>query len=236
MATLIDSIIPEPDQNPPQEVDQLERLFIFCLIWSLGGALHQDDREKFSEFIRTTSGLILPSSSLYDNYIDTESMTFVLWERKVPEFNPPPKQKFSTILVPTVDTYRYSWLLDRVMRLRKPAMFVGDSGTAKTVTIFSHFKQMSMDRFVVLNINFSSRTTSMDFQKNIEENIDKRSFKQYGPKTAGKQLIIFIDDLNMPRIDKYGTQQPVALMKFLIERNQLYQRGGELELREIVDT
>lgn len=40
----------------------------------------------------------------------------------------------------------------------------------------------------------------------------------------------------MPRIDKYGTQQPIALLKFLIERNQLYQRGGELELREIVDT
>lgn len=40
----------------------------------------------------------------------------------------------------------------------------------------------------------------------------------------------------MPRIDKYGTQQLVALMKFLIERNQLYQRGGDLELREIVDT
>jgi dynein heavy chain, axonemal len=59
-----------------------------------------------------------------------------------------------------------------------------------------------MERYVVLNINFSSRTTSMDFQKNIEENIDKRSFKQYGPKTAGKILIIFIDDLN---IDKYGT-------------------------------
>ncbi len=93
-----------------------------------------------------------------------------------------------------------------------------------------------MERYTVLNINFSSRTTSMDFQKNVEENIDKRSFKQYGPKTAGKLLIIFIDDLNMPRIDKYGTQQPVALMKFLIERNQLYQRGGELELREIVDT
>ena len=63
-----------------------------------------------------------------------------------------------------------------------------------------------MERFTILNINFSSRTTSMDFQKNVEENIDKRSFKQYGPKTAGKQLIIFIDDLNMPRIDKYGTQ------------------------------
>lgn len=85
-------------------------------------------------------------------------------------------------------------------------MFVGDSGTAKTVTIFSHFKSMPIERYVTLNINFSSRTSSMDFQKIIEENIDKRSFKQYGPKTSGKILIIFVDDLNMPRIDTYGTQ------------------------------
>jgi len=56
-------------------------------------------------------------------------------------------------------------------------MFVGDSGTAKTVTIFAHFKAMPMEKYVVLTINFSSRTTSMDFQKNFEENIDKRSFK-----------------------------------------------------------
>ena len=48
-------------------------------------------------------------------------------------------------------------------------------------------------------------------------------------------MILFIDDLNMPIIDKYGTQQPNALLKFLVERNQLYQRGGDLELRDIVD-
>lgn len=49
-------------------------------------------------------------------------------------------------------------------------------------------------------------------------------------------MIVFIDDMNMPRIDTYGTQQPLALALFLIGRNQLYQRGGDLELREIVDT
>ena len=109
-------------------------------MWSLGGALISDDREKFSEFIRTTSGLILPSSSLYDNYFDIESMSYVLWERKVAEYEAPANKKFSSILVPTVDTKRYSWLLSQIMSLKKPAMFVGDSGTAKTVTIFSHFK------------------------------------------------------------------------------------------------
>jgi dynein heavy chain len=35
-------------------------------------------------------------------------------------------------------------------------------------------------------------------------------------------MIVFIDDMNMPRIDVYGTQQPLALAKFLIGRLQLY--------------
>ena len=31
------------------------------------------------------------------------------------------------------------------------------------------------------------------------------------------KLLIFVDDLNMPQVDTYGTQQPLALLKFLIE-------------------
>lgn len=49
-------------------------------------------------------------------------------------------------------------------------------------------------------------------------------------------MVLFIDDLNMPNIDVYGTQAPNALNLFLISRNQLYQRGGEWELRDIIDT
>lgn len=48
-------------------------------------------------------------------------------------------------------------------------------------------------------------------------------------------MVMFIDDLNMPTIDKYGTQKPNALLKFLVEYEQLYQRGQELLLRDIKD-
>ena len=115
-------------------------------------------------------------------------------------------------------------------------MFCGDSGSAKTVTVESAFKQLEKtDMYSFLKINFSSQTSSSDFQTIIEENIEKKTFINYGPRTPGKKMIMFIDDLNMPTIDTYGTQPPNALLKFLVETNSLYQRTGELDLRKIID-
>lgn len=115
-------------------------------------------------------------------------------------------------------------------------MFVGESGTAKSVIISNYLSSLPADDFMKLNINFSSRTTSKDLQANIEDNIDKRSGRIFGPKILGKQLIIFIDDLHMPKVDTYGTQQPIALLKFFVEKNYIYERSGNLEQKIIKDT
>lgn len=48
-------------------------------------------------------------------------------------------------------------------------------------------------------INFSSRTTSMDLQRTLEASVEKRTKDTYGPP-MGKRLLVFMDDLNMPRV------------------------------------
>lgn len=128
------------------------------------------------------------------------------WEEMVPAYEAPVSKKYADILVPTVDTVRYAWLLEQIMNMRKPACFCGESGTAKTVTVQASFAKLDREKFTTLNINMSSRTSAADFKFNFNENIDKRTFKQYGPKAAGKRMIVFIDDMNMPKIDVYGTQ------------------------------
>lgn len=85
-----------------------------------------------------------------------------------------------------------------------------------------------------LLINFSSRTTSMDVQKNIEAVVEKRTRETFGPP-PGKKLLIFIDDMNMPLVDTYGTQQPIALLKFLFEIGGFYDRGKDLNLKYMKD-
>ncbi|VDQ17950.1 unnamed protein product, partial [Trichobilharzia regenti] len=72
----------------------------------------------------------------------------------------------------------------------------------------------------------------MDVQRNLEANVEKRSKDTYGP-VSGKQLIVFIDDMNMPQIDQYGTQQPIALLKLLIERKGVYDRGKDLNWKRM---
>uniref|UniRef100_A0A0G4IFQ9 AAA+ ATPase domain-containing protein n=1 Tax=Chromera velia CCMP2878 TaxID=1169474 RepID=A0A0G4IFQ9_9ALVE len=208
--------------------DHAEAVFIFCLIWSVGAALVDEERRKFDEFLRKTANRSLSKGLLYDFYYDLKLGKWISWEECVPEYKPPPDIQFTKILVPTVDTVRYSWLLESFMGQNRPTLFVGESGTAKTVTVQSWLDSLDAESNCQLVINFSSRTSSMDFQKTIEDNIDKRTGRIFGPP-SGKTMRIFIDDLSMPKVDIYGTQQPLALLKFVVERMHMYERGGELD-------
>ena len=77
-------------------------------------------------------------------------------------------------------------------------LLVGETGTSKTATV-SHFLQdLDKDTHLLLNINFSSRTTSLDVQRNLKANVEKRTKEVYGPP-SGKRLILFLDDMNMPQ-------------------------------------
>ena len=235
---LLDAIIPE--KAPPSATDQLEPYFVMALVWSMGGSLLGSAREKFDEFVKRIYGRMLTTGLVYDSKYEVSTRKWLSWDYHKATFDKLPT-KFSQILVPTVDTARYKWILEMLVeKQRKPVLFIGESGTAKSVTIESYLKGLTedpvkMQKFTRLNINFSSRTTSKDLQSTLEENLEKRTMKQYGP-VGGKSLIVFIDDMNMPKVDIYGTQQPIALLKFLIERGELYQRSGDLELHHIKDT
>jgi len=240
------------DSRPAQKIGRqplqkdgevMESLFIWCTVWSIGAVLKEQARFKFDQFVKGLSGRQqlqsagkshVPENPIYeyifgpilDSGDSSEAPPAPTWQPwKVPAYVPPNPFKFSQVLVPTVDTVRYTYVLDSLMNVKLPVLLVGDSGTAKTVTISNYLRELDYNRFTSLTVNFSSRTTSRDVQSSIETSVEKRTGVIYGPP-LNKQMIIFIDDLNMPRVDKYGTQQPIALLKFLVETGSMYDRGG----------
>lgn len=46
----------------------------------------------------------------------------------------------------------------------------------------------------------------------LERSLEKRAGRSYSP-AGNKRLVYFIDDLNIPAVDNYGTIQPHALIR-----------------------
>jgi len=224
-----------PIDTPFIEYNHLESLFTFSMIWSFGAALAESDRGRFYRWIReNTAPPMLSSTNCYDLCFDFAEKQWIPWERKVMEFVPPSCGTFSKMLVPTVDTVRYAFLLEALVSRHFPCLFVGEPGTAKTVIINNYLSKLDLETQVVLGLNFSSRTSSLEVQKNIESVTDRRRPGLWGPK-SNKKLVIFVDELHMPTKDTYNTQEPIALLKFLIDKGYMYERGGALELRLFKD-
>ncbi|NXF04124.1 DYH10 protein, partial [Smithornis capensis] len=244
LTVMLDILVVQPE-NP----DVLESLFLEALYSSLGAALLDAGRIKFDANVKRISCMSVAKSentlakagelpgqlpTLYDFHFDASQKKWVPWMKLVPEYIHKPELKFLDILVPTVDTTRTSWLLEQMVKVKRPVVLVGESGTSKTATTQNFLSNLDKDLNLVLVINFSSRTTSMDIQRNLETNTEKRTKDTFGPP-MGKRLLVFMDDMNMPRVDEYGTQQPIALLKLLLEKGFLYDRGKEMNCKFLRD-
>jgi dynein heavy chain, axonemal len=114
-------------------------------------------------------------------------------------------------------------------------MLVG-SGSGKTSIInqYLHSLDKDVDGFLTMTINMSYYTDSKRFQNEIEINIDKRSGKRYGPP-ATKRLIVFIDDMNLPYIEVYGTQNSIAFLTQHMSYTTIFDRTDLGLRKELVD-
>ncbi|OWK54873.1 Dynein heavy chain 10, axonemal [Lonchura striata] len=244
LTVMLDALLVQPE-NP----DVLECFFLEALYCSLGASLLDAGRIKFDENVKRISCMTivqgedvlakpgeLPGQlpTLYDFHFDESKKKWVPWMQLVPEYIHDPEVKFLDILVPTVDTTRTAWLLGQMVKVKRPVVLVGESGTSKTATTQNFLNNLDKYLNLVLVINFSSRTTSMDIQRNLETNVEKRTKDTFGPP-MGKRLLVFMDDMNMPRVDEYGTQQPIALLKLLLEKGFMYDRGKEMNIKFLRD-
>jgi len=114
-------------------------------------------------------------------------------------------------------------------------MLVG-SGSGKTSVISQYLGTLDkdVDGFLTTNINMSYYTDSKRLQQEIELPIDKRSGRRFGPPVS-KRLIFFIDDLNLPYIETYGTQNAIALLTQHMSYGTIFDRADLGMRKELVD-
>eukprot|EP00898_Chlorokybus_atmophyticus_P006606 jgi/Chlat1/6947/Chrsp52S06617 len=188
--------------RPPEELHLVVgRLFAFAYVWSLGGNLTALSHEKFDEFVRERLAPIAQfpgQGNVFDYYVDYKEGALQAWEDVVPAFKFSKSVPYFQMLVPTIDTVRYSFLLDASLAVERSVLFTGVTGVGKSVVVVDALNRFAETQNVVpVLLNFSAQTSSIDTQFVIESKLEKKRKTRFGAP-VGKRMAIFVDDVNMP--------------------------------------
>nr|XP_033816070.1 dynein heavy chain 17, axonemal isoform X1 [Geotrypetes seraphini] len=227
-----------PESAPPDSSKELYELyFVFACLWAFGGAMFQDQlvdyRVEFSKWwVNEFKTIKFPSSgTVFDYYIDVESKRFMPWTDKVPKFELDTDVPLQAVMVHTTETIRIRYFLDLLVTKKWPVMLVGNAGTGKSVLMADKLLSLNTDDYIVQSVPFNFYTTSAMLQGVLEKPLEKKAGRNYGPPGT-KKLIFFIDDMNMPEVDKYGTVAPHTLIRQHMDHGHWYDRN-KLALKDI---
>ncbi|KAF6321024.1 dynein axonemal heavy chain 6 [Rhinolophus ferrumequinum] len=204
--------------------------FVFCYLWSLGGNLTENYWDSFDTFIRTqfddNPDARLPSSGdLWSVHMDFDTKRLDPWERIIPTFKYSRDVPFFEMLVPTVDTVRFGYLMEKLLAVRHSVLFTGTTGVGKSVIAKGLLNNIQESAgYVPVYLNFSAQTSSARTQEIIESKLERKRKNILGPP-GNKHVVIFVDDLNMPRLDHYGSQPPIELLRQYQDFGGFYDRN-----------
>ena len=125
---------------------KLAKVFVFSFVWSIGGNIDSEYHDQFDEWAREHLTVIeelgnLPNkNTLYDYVVITDSPEqpkgqFAPWDGFVQKFNYSSEVPYFELLVPNVDTTRFSFLLERCLEVDKSLLLTGGTGVGKSVII-----------------------------------------------------------------------------------------------------
>jgi len=143
----------------------------------------------------------------------------------------PKKLIFSQLLIPTPDSTRAEYIIEKMASMRdlrsevrketgcQSTLLVGGSGTAKTSIILMNSMKFPAEK-AFKRINFSYYTQPVNFQESIESEVEKKG-REYKP-LGDKRLCVFMDDISMPAINTWGDQITLEITRQLMDQKGFY--------------
>uniref|UniRef100_A0A8D2N8R8 Dynein axonemal heavy chain 17 n=1 Tax=Zonotrichia albicollis TaxID=44394 RepID=A0A8D2N8R8_ZONAL len=204
---LLECLLTEDNTPPDCPKELYELYFVFAAVWAFGGSMFQDQlvdyRVEFSKWwVAEFKTIKFPSHGTVFDF-------YVDPETK--KFEPWSK------LIP-----QFEFDPEVPLQVGDPGRLLGWRSSCVSGTERGCFNE---------KVPFNYYTTSAMLQGVLEKPLEKKAGRNYGPPGT-KRLVYFMDDLNMPQVDAYGTVQPHTLLRQHLDYGHWYDRS-RLSLKEI---
>ena len=211
-------------------------LFCFAAIWSMGGILTEKDgidfKRNFSDWFRQNfkQYKIPPKGTVFDYFVvmDPENPRFEEWTKKIQEIEYRPGENIKYITVPTSETVSVSELMEKLLDVGHPSLLIGMAGCGKTqiangMLENNRKKNEKTNSFTYVSVAFNYYSDTYVMQSVIIQNTEKFSQRTFVPKGNPKLMAIFIDDLNMQKLDSCLTQNAIELVRQFMDYKHIYE-------------
>ena len=222
-------------------------LFCFAAIWSMGGILTEKDgidfKRNFSDWFRQNfkQYRIPPKGTVFDYFVvmDPENPRFEEWTKKIEEIEYRPGENIKYITVPTSETVSVSELMEKLLDVGHPSLLIGMAGCGKTqiangMLENNRKKNEKTNSFTYVSVAFNYYSDTYVMQSVLIQNTEKFSQRTFVPKGNPKLMAIFIDDLNMQKLDSCLTQNAIELVRQFMDYKHIYE-CQKMELMEFLN-
>ncbi|CAD8170768.1 unnamed protein product [Paramecium pentaurelia] len=229
----------------------IDAFFIYSVVWTVGSSVDEVGRKHFDQYLKklikeplrneNKKDVIikidkqsqipeLSNTNIYDFFYDPELLKWRIWKELLQDSSIPDNIAYQEILVETSESLRITAIIDKCINRHSPLLIIGPSGVGKTCYIRKHISQLQ--NYLNIFVNFSATTSANKTQMIIDSKVERKRKGYYGPP-LGFIGLIYIDDMNMPAPDKYGTQAPLELIRQFFGTKGWY--GNDRQFMHILD-
>ncbi|CBZ27076.1 putative dynein heavy chain, cytosolic [Leishmania mexicana MHOM/GT/2001/U1103] len=199
------------------------QMLSYAIFWGLASAMSLENRMKLAQQLGLRPTVDGVAQSMVEVEVCYRTGEWRLIRNRVKEISLLAEQVGANdTVITTVDTCRHEDVLSAWLGAGRSAILCGPPGSGKTMSITAVLS--SLPEYEVVFLNFSSGTTVKTIMKALEQHcrVQDTARGLVMAPTSGKQLLLFCDEVNLPALDRYGTQVVVQLLRQLIERNGFY--------------
>merc|ERR1719316_1351303 len=124
-------------------------------------------------------------------------------------------------------------LCQKLIAMKRPCLFCGPTGTGKTAYMQAEILGADPEHFTNIVLGFSAKSRCDQVQDTIEGKLDRRRKGVYGPP-SGKEMLVMVDDLNMPLKEKFGAQPPIEILRMLMDGIAYPPTGGFYDRKDVL--
>ena len=162
--------------------------------------------------------------NVFDMFYNMEKLVWQNWSQTVPAFVIPKNVSYNELIIPTNDSIRHNYFLNLNVKNHMHVLFCGPTGTGKSINVANELNTNYYNpEYTFLTTAFSGQTVANQVQRLIDSKVCTRRRKGYfWPEEGKNEIVIFIDDLNMPQKEKYGAQPPIELLRQWMDNGGWY--------------